>query len=154
MSTTLSSGAPYASSPTPSSSHPCGKSPGTFCRSAPLTRSSAWPPSCCSWRRECLGPILQHFSQRVRPVGHDHVDPEVEQTAHLVRLVYGPRVHPHAACMRRSDEARGHYLYASVPEGDLKRVVGRAHETLQAEPARKVENPNLPPRGPRKGVAA
>ena len=53
------------------------------------------------------------------PVGHDHVDPEVEQAAHLVRLVYGPRVHPHAPSMRRTDEARGHERYAPVSEGNL-----------------------------------
>ena len=40
-----------------SSSHPCAKIPGTSCRSAPPTRSSAWPPSCCSWRREASRPI-------------------------------------------------------------------------------------------------
>src|SRR5215204_6432587 len=97
---------------------------------------------------------LQHFRQHPRPIGHDHVDPQVEQATHLVRLVYGPHVHPHAPGMRRTEEARGHKRYAPVSEGNLQRVVGRADETLQTEPARDVEDPYLPPRGPRGDVTA
>src|SRR5215210_4549056 len=48
--------------------------------------------------------------------------------------------------MRRTDEAWGHNRYAPVAEGNLQRIVGRAHETLQTETAQNVEDPYLPPR--------
>src|SRR5919112_2416395 len=73
---------------------------------------------------------VEYLRQRPWPVGHYYVDAEVEQAAHLVRLVYGPRVHPHAPGMRRPDETWGHNQHSSVPYGNLQRVVGGAHETL------------------------
>src|SRR3712207_6934852 len=57
-----------------------------------------------------------------------------------VRLVYGPRVNPHAPGMRRPDEAWGHDGYAPVSQRNLERIVGWAQESLQVEPASDVED--------------
>src|SRR5215210_1649446 len=56
--------------------------------------------------------------------------------------------------MRRTDEAWGHNRYAPVAEGNLQRIVGRAHETLQTETAQNVEDPYLPPRRTRRDPTA
>src|SRR3712207_3729223 len=71
-----------------------------------------------------------------------------------VRLVYGPRVNPHAPGMRRPDEAWGHDGYAPVSQRNLERIVGWAQESLQVEPASDVEDLDLPPRSPRGDEAA
>src|SRR5687767_12691936 len=73
---------------------------------------------------------------------------------HLVRLVYGPHVDPDAAGVGCLEKTPAHELYSPVPNRYLERIVGRAQEPLQTEPAKHVENSRLPSRRPRGDASA
>lgn len=67
-------------------------------------------------------PSAVHVAQYLNLVGHDAVNPEVQQSLHLIRYVDGPDVHVLTHAMSSIDKSLRHHIDPPVPDRNLEDV--------------------------------
>src|ERR1019366_10275343 len=71
--------------------------------------------------------VVRYFAQAFRVVGHDAVDAECNQPAHLDWLIDGPGIDAQIALMRGDTKVLGHYIRPRVDRFSLE-LEGRSDQ--------------------------